>query len=167
MENCFEQQEYISEKGIQTLPLVVDAGNMCRCIGVLCLERREGTEQETDHLLLELIARYVSIVIFNAVVKLATKYRDIEVAQDEARRASWEDSLLHVQNMVLDNCLSTIKHETIYYPNKIKQLIGKLRSGKQTEAEERETVVAISELISITKVSLRHSVHALPASWKR
>ena len=39
---------------------------------------------------------------FNAVVKLATKYRDIEVAQDEARRASWEDSLLHVQNMVLD-----------------------------------------------------------------
>ena len=26
MENCFEQQEYISEKGIQTLPLVVDAG---------------------------------------------------------------------------------------------------------------------------------------------
>ena len=76
MENCFEQQEYISEKGIQTLPLVVDAGNMCRCIGVLCLERREGTEQETDHLLLELIARYVSIVIFNAVVKLATKYRD-------------------------------------------------------------------------------------------
>lgn len=100
---------------------------------------QEGTEQETDHLLLELIARYVSIVIFNAVVKLATKYRDIEVAQDEARRASWEDSLLHVQNMVLDNCLSTIKHETIYYPNKIKQLIGncgpanrqKRRSGKR------------------------------------
>ena len=85
------------------------------------------------------------------MVKLATKYRDIEVAQDEARRASWEDSLLHVQNMVLDNCLSTIKHETIYYPNKIKQLIGKLRSGKQTEAEERETVVAISELIEYYK----------------
>ena len=85
------------------------------------------------------------------MVKLATKYRDIEVAQDEARRASWEDSLLHVQNMVLDNCLSTIKHETIYYPNKIKQLIGKLRSGRQTEVEERETVAAISELIEYYK----------------
>ena len=151
MENCFEQQVYMSEKSIQALPLVVDAGNVCRCIGVLCLERREGTEQETDHLLLELIARYVSIVIFNAVIKLATKYRDIEVAQDEARRASWEDSLLHVQNMVLDNCLSTIKHETIYYPNKIKQLIGKLQSGRQTEAEELETVAAISELIEYYK----------------
>ncbi|MDE6348475.1 MAG: DUF5113 domain-containing protein, partial [Bacteroides sp.] len=151
MEDCFEQQGYLLEKGIQALPLVVDAGNMCRCIGVLCLERREGTEQETDHLLLELIARYVSIVVFNAVVKLATKYRDIEVAQDEARRASWEDSLLHVQNMVLDNCLSTIKHETIYYPNKIKQLIGKLRSGGLTEAEEQETVAAIGELIEYYK----------------
>lgn len=151
MERCFKQQTYLSEKGVQTLPLAVDAGNMCRCIGVLCLERREGTEQETDHLLLELIARYVSIVVFNAVVKLVTKYRDIEVAQDEARRALREDSLLHVQNLVLDNCLSTIKHETIYYPNKIKQLIGKLRSGKQTEAEERETVAAISELIEYYK----------------
>ena len=151
MKRCFEQQTYLTEKGMQALPLIVDAGSACRCIGVLCLERREGTEQETDHLLLELIARYVAIVIFNAVVKLATKYRDIETAQDEARRASWEDSLLHVQNMVLDNCLSTIKHETIYYPNKIKQLIGKLRSGQPTEDEERETVAAISELIEYYK----------------
>ena len=53
--------------------------------------------------------------------------------------------------MVLDNCLSTIKHETIYYPNKIKQLIGKLQSGRQTEAEELETVAAISELIEYYK----------------
>lgn len=151
MEQCFEQQKYLTEKGIQALPLVVDAGSTCRCIGVLCLERREGTEQESDHLLLELIARYIAIVIFNAVVKLATKYRDIEAAQDEARRASWEDSVLHVQNMVLDNCLSTIKHETIYYPNKIKQLIGKLRSGTLTASEERETVTAISELIEYYK----------------
>ena len=110
----------------------------------------------TDRLLLELIARYIAIVIFNAVVKLAMKYRDIETAQDEARRASWEDSLLHVQNMVLDNCLSTIKHETIYYPNRIKQLIGKLRSGKLSETEERETVAAISELIEYYKGGILH-----------
>lgn len=151
IEHCFEQQTYLTERRMQALPLVVDAGSACRCIGVLCLERREGTEQESDHLLLELIARYVAIVIFNAVVKLATKYRDIETAQDEARRASWEDSLLHVQNMVLDNCLSTIKHETIYYPNKIKLLIGKLRSTQLTEVEERENVAAISELIEYYK----------------
>lgn len=150
MQRCFDRQVYLVESGMQALPLIVKAGNSSRCVGVLCLVRSEA-QQESDHLLLELIARYIAIVIFNAVVKLATKYRDIETAQDEARRASWEDSLLHVQNMVLDNCLSTIKHETIYYPNKIKQLIGKLRSGELPEAEEQETVAAISELIEYYK----------------
>lgn len=151
MKRCFDEQVYLSEGGTQVLPLVADVGGTCRSIGVLCLERRAGTEQETDHLLLELIARYIAIVVFNAVVKLATKYRDIETARDEARRASWEDSLLHVQNMVLDNCLSTIKHETIYYPNRIKQLIGKLRFEQLDETEEQETIAAISELIEYYK----------------
>lgn len=151
VKQCFEEQVYLSEGGMQALPLVADVGGTCRCIGVLCLERRVSTEQETDHLLLELIARYIAIVVFNAVVKLATKYRDIEIARDEALRASWEDSLLHVQNMVLDNCLSTIKHETIYYPNRIKQLIGRLRSEQLDEAEEQEKIIAISELIEYYK----------------
>ena len=150
MQSSFEEQTCLAENGMQALPLVVKAGSSSRCIGVLCLVRNEA-QQESDYLLLELIARYVAIVIFNAVVKLATKYRNIETAQDEAHRASWEDSLLHVQNMVLDNCLSTIKHETIYYPNRIKQLIGKLRSGKLSETEEQETVTAISELIEYYK----------------
>lgn len=151
MRRCFAGQAYLAEMGMQALPLVVDVGGSSSCIGVLCLERREGTERESDRLLLELIARYVGIVIFNSVIKLATQYRDIETAQDEARRASREDSVLHVQNMVLDNCLSAIKHETIYYPNKIKLLIGKLRSGRLTETEERETVAAIGELIEYYK----------------
>ena len=151
VQHCFEQHTQLSAPGFEALPLVVDAAGDSRCIGVLYLERQESVEQETAHLLLELIARYIAIVVFNAVVKLATKYRDIEAAHEEAHRASWEDGLLHVQNMVLDNCLSTIKHETIYYPNKIKQLIGKLRSGVLAEAEERETVSAIGELIEYYK----------------
>lgn len=151
METSFERQLYRVEGGRQAFPLVVKVGSSARCVGVLCLERTEGTLQESDQLLLELIARYVAVVIFNTVTKMATKYRNIETAQDEARRASWEDSLLHVQNMVLDNCLSTIKHETIYYPNKIKQLIGRLRPMQLSPAEERETVAAIGELIEYYK----------------
>ena len=118
---------------------------------MLYLERREGTEQETDRLLFELVARYVAIVVFNAVVKLATKYRDIESAHEETQRASWEDSMLHVQNMVLDNCLSTIKHETIYYPNKIKQIIGRLNAQNLSEKEEKEAVETMTELIEYYK----------------
>ena len=151
VEQCFSSGKYLSEQHLQAIPLMVEAGSEHQCVGVLYLERREGTEQETDRLLFELVARYVAIVVFNAVVKLATKYRDIESAHEETRRASWEDSMLHVQNMVLDNCLSTIKHETIYYPNKIKQIVGRLNTQKLSETEEREAVETMTELIEYYK----------------
>ena len=151
VEQCFSAGEYLSEQHLQAIPLMVEAGGEHQCVGVLYLERREGTEQETDRLLFELVARYVTIVVFNAVVKLATKYRDIESAHEETRRASWEDSMLHVQNMVLDNCLSTIKHETIYYPNKIKQIVGRLNAQNLSETEEREAVETMTELIEYYK----------------
>ena len=151
VEQCFSSGKYLSEQHLQAIPLMVEAGGEHQCVGVLYLERREGTEQETDRLLFELVARYVAIVVFNAVVKLATKYRDIESAHEETRRASWEDSMLHVRNMVLDNCLSTIKHETIYYPNKIKQIVGRLNAQNLSETEEREAVETMTELIEYYK----------------
>ncbi len=151
VQRCFDEQIYLSEERLHALPLVVDAGEEHQRVGVLCMERREGSSHEADRLLMELVARYMGIAVFNAVVKLARKYRDIESAQEETHRASWEDGMLHVQNMVLDNCLSTIKHETIYYPSKIKQIIGRLNTQTLTEAEERECVETIRELIEYYK----------------
>ena len=48
---------------------------------------------------------------------------NIEMADDELRRAELEDNKLHVANAVLDNCLSALKHETMYYPSRIRQLV--------------------------------------------
>lgn len=135
----------------RAIPLFVEAKGEQECVGVLYLEQREGAEQETDLLLFELIARYVGIVAFNVIVKLLGKFRDIESAHEEAYRASWEDGMLHVQNMVLDNCLSTIKHETVYYPNKIKQIVTNLSSQQLSKEEEREAITAILELIEYYK----------------
>ncbi|NDW11528.1 DUF5113 domain-containing protein [Bacteroides sp. 214] len=147
----FVEQSYLTDKMTQAFPLNVEVGDKQQCVGVLYLERQEGAEQESELLLLGLITRYVSIVIFNAVVKLAMRYRDIESAYEDAHRASREDSMLHVQNLVLDNCLSTIKHETVYYPNKIKQIIGRLLDATRTTKEEEDDVDAISELIEYYK----------------
>lgn len=47
----------------------------------------------------------------------------LEMSEDELRRAELENANLHVANAVLDNCLSTLKHETMYYPSRIRQLI--------------------------------------------
>ena len=48
---------------------------------------------------------------------------DLTLLNDELMRADLELQNLHVSNAVLDNCLSTLKHETMYYPSRIRQLI--------------------------------------------
>ncbi len=64
----------------------------------------------------------------------------IEMADDELRRAELENGNLHVANAVLDNCLSTLKHETMYYPSRIQQLIdsGDIGSLGEVTAYYRE-----------------------------
>lgn len=47
----------------------------------------------------------------------------LEMMDDELRRLDLETANLHVSNAVLDNCLSTLKHETMYYPSRIRQLV--------------------------------------------
>lgn len=54
---------------------------------------------------------------------LEKKQNFIEMAEDEYRRIEMENANLHICNNVLDNCLSTLKHETMYYPNRIRQLV--------------------------------------------
>ncbi len=51
------------------------------------------------------------------------KIADNQFVEDEIHRVKYESDKLHVSNLVLDNCLSTLKHETMYYPSRIRQLI--------------------------------------------
>jgi signal transduction histidine kinase len=86
------------------------------------------------------IAVYLLLVLFVLIVpayymlyyrhRLYQRFRQerqqqtsIEMADDELRRAELENANLHVANSVLDNCLSTLKHETMYYPSRIRQLV--------------------------------------------
>lgn len=48
---------------------------------------------------------------------------NIEIAEDNCRKAEYECHNLYVANSILDNCLSTLKHETMYYPSQIKVLM--------------------------------------------
>lgn len=140
-----------STQKIKSFPLCVEVGGEKHCVGVMALRCVSGAEGEDDRLFLELVCGYVAIVVYNAVKLVASKYRDIELAEDESRRLQREENQLHVQNMVLDNCLSTIKHETIYYPNRIKRIVEKLSAEGLEEAEERKLVENISDLIEYYK----------------
>ncbi len=59
---------------------------------------------------------------------------EVEMAQDELHRERYENARLHIDNNVLDNCMSTLKHETMYYPSQIRQLI----TTHETALEEVE-----------------------------
>ena len=152
MERCFVSglAFWNKEGKMWCLPLEVETLDGKRRMGVMALCCVSESGREDDRLMLELVANYVSIVVYNAVELVAQKYRDIEAAQDEANRVLREENQLHVQNMVLDNCLSTIKHETIYYPNRIKLIIDRLRGGMSEEEEYRQ-VETMSELIGYYK----------------
>lgn len=72
---------------------------------------------------------------------------DIEIVDDELRRTEFEENKLHVVNNVLDNCLSTLKHETMYYPSRIRQLVdsGDIESLDEVTRYYRELYGILSE----------------------
>ena len=152
METCYQTRQIVDkeDKGMKCLPLWVEVGDDKLCLGVLALMGLRNNEDEDDWLMMELVANYLAVIVYNAVKLVAQKYHDIEMAYDEVRRLQREENQIHVQNMVLDNCLSTIKHETVYYPNKIKQIVEKLNQGT-FGIEERMQVESMAELVGYYK----------------
>jgi signal transduction histidine kinase len=80
-------------------------------------------------LVLIALALVVAIVVqmMQALERKATRQQkqqtDLELLKDEIRRTEMELARLHVSNQVLENCLSALKHETMYYPSRIRQLV--------------------------------------------
>ena len=48
---------------------------------------------------------------------------DVEQMTEQLQAVEMEESVLHVSNAVLDNCLSALKHETMFFPSRIRQLV--------------------------------------------
>lgn len=61
------------------------------------------------------------------------EYERTKNDEGDLSRLQHEENRLYVQNLVLDNCLSAIKHETMYYPARIKQLAD---GGRMDEMQE-------------------------------
>ncbi len=76
-----------------------------------------------------LLAILVAVIVqvLHALKRSARRQQEqqtqLELMGDELRRAELEEANLHVTNAVLDNCLSALKHETMYYPSRIRQLV--------------------------------------------
>ena len=84
--------------------------------------------------------------LYDRFMREQQRITDLELLDDELRRSTLEDDNLHVSNAVLDNCLSTLKHETMYYPSRIRQLLdsGDVDSLGEVASFYRELYGALS-----------------------
>ncbi len=96
---------------------------------------RQMQQSQTDRMVAIFLLIFMAFVllaaiafqVIHAISRKAARQQEqessLELLRDELRRTEMEEARLHVSNQVLENCLSTLKHETMYYPSRIRQLI--------------------------------------------
>ncbi len=131
-----------------------------------CAILEEDNKTKRSVIFVSIISLCIAVVLGVIQMKLSSKksvrdffYRlraklnphtKIVMQAEEKRRAKYEENTIHVHNQVLDNCLSTIKHETMYYPSRIRQLVDKTLAGADTGIRS-EDVDKMYELVAYYK----------------
>ena len=85
--------------------------------------RRVWAERHTSNEEMEQLFRNIEASLQKAIDAEEVEDRNLQEATDLLNKARFEDERLHIDNAVLDNCLSTLKHETMYYPSRVKALV--------------------------------------------
>ena len=123
------------------LPLMLTLDDEKRMIGAVGF-RLEHEPDETWQIIKGMVVNYLTTALYSCVIRFESGFRDIEQIEDELERIRYEENRLHVSNLILDNCLSTLKHETVWYPNRIVQMVSEIES---TDVAER-TGTQISDM---------------------
>lgn len=100
--------------------------------------------------IIRLIAQQLATYIYYSNIKVESQRDSIQLKEYEKHRTEQEESSIHIQNMVLDNCLSALKHETMFYPNRIKQILSSVGDDLSSE-EMAGKIETLNELISYYK----------------
>ena len=121
MRRAYDTREVVvSQSGyLRCFPLFVPQDNT-KCVGIFSIIYSTKHPGKGDEFLVSLLVNFMSTILAQSVIRISQRFRDLEMLEDEKRRAQHEENMLHIQNMVMDNCLSAIKHETMYYPSRIR-----------------------------------------------
>ena len=128
---------------MRLIPLYTKSDGERLLVGVLGVET-ERPLSENEVVSIELVSSYLASVAYHSATRVANGYMALEELEDEAQHMHYEENRLHVQNMVMDNCLSVIKHETVYYPSRIKELA---LHALMSPENNNETVADMHELM--------------------
>lgn len=127
------------------MPLTLTSNGQTRSIGTLIVCKNKGKWNENERLLVTLLSEFTALILQQSVLNPANRQELIDELSEENSRALHEKNRLYVQNQVLDNCLSNIKHETLYYPGRIRQLLKAI----QTQVDEKREN-GINDLTELT-----------------
>lgn len=127
-------------------PLLVPTIEGTVCVGSIQFST-ETTLSVKERTMLEIVIGYIASVSSHASIGMEQEYSDFDDLIEESKRIKHEENLLHIQNQVIDNALSMIKHETIYYPQRIHKLASQLTTGDATPDMQKETTATMRELI--------------------
>lgn len=108
------------------------------------------TKTDEESLLKDLATQFMNIHIYFSRNKVGEMNELLELKRDERQRKENEQQKVYVRNQIMDNSLSTLKHETMYYPNRIKQMVDAALNHADAPADE-ELVSGIDELLSYYK----------------
>ena len=135
----------------QIYPLLLRLnGNERLCIGSVAVNYGTYRMQKEDFIFENYIVNYLAILLYEAVIQRGQDLENVESAENEKQRSLYERTRIKVQNQILDNCLSTIKHESMYYPSRMKQIIRKLE--EQEEHHDLKTsIYSLRELAEYYK----------------
>lgn len=149
------QTEQFNEATNYIFPLTVNTINGLEVLGVLGISVKKNTTGWQEQMVL--IVQYLAAILHSTILRFELVARNIEQIQEESERIRYEDNQLHVRNLILDNSLSTLKHETVYYPNRIKHLLSQEQSSENREADINEMQELVSYYRDIYAI-LSHNV---------
>lgn len=108
--------------------------------------------------LLSVVTIFFVYMLFRGRKRVADKIASelqtkIDQTNDTLSHYRYEENRLYVQNQVMDNCLSTIKHESMYYPSRIKLLADRMLENEETTDDDskKKDVKEMTELTAYYK----------------
>ena len=113
--------------------------NNTEFIQILTTERDRLSIYVKDDLYLASLVQDFYSELIDSLYRINELQHNISSLSEQNYKVSFEEDRLYVMNQVLDNSLSTIKHETMYYPARIDQMA-------QGLSENTENLQAIEEL---------------------
>lgn len=101
----------------------VDVENKLKRVNELWKGKERLTELSNRFAPLSTVVNKIKQALEQTIARNSLRIADMEYMADDLKRVEYENDKMYICNNVLDNCLSTLKHETMYYPSRIRQLI--------------------------------------------